>query len=314
MTPTLSPSVSVVLPVYRAAAFLRRAWESVRAQPEVAEILLVEDGSPDGSLAICEELVREDPRSVLLRHPGGLNRGAGASRNLGIERASSRYLAFLDADDYYLPARFARDVAILENDATVDGVYGVLGTTHGRDLDSSMSGEVTRIRGVVPPEELFESMAPLASGGHFHIDTLTVRRESLRRIGPFNTSLELSQDTELFIRMAAVLRLVGNGLDEPVAVRRVHGGNRISDRAKLMRLRSPMFRSALSWARRARVGKARRFHLWRVWHYHAFLPEAGPRRSAWAFACESLRADPTLLWRRKFWRTLFPRGRDHSGG
>lgn len=142
--------VSVVIPVYRAPAFVRMALESALAQPEMSEVLLVEDGSPDDSLAVCEELRSLHSRVRLLRHPGGANRGAGASRNLGIETATAPYVAFLDADDYFLPGRFARDVALLEQDAGVVGVYRVMGSVTDASYrgGNPHAGSLTRVGGV----------------------------------------------------------------------------------------------------------------------------------------------------------------------
>ena len=115
--------VSVVIPVYNAAPYVRQAVESALAQPQVREVLLVEDGSPDNALEVCRELAAEYPRVALLRHPNGENRGAGASRNLGMLAAGSAFLAFLDADDYYLPGRFTIDERIFAQDPRCEGVY-----------------------------------------------------------------------------------------------------------------------------------------------------------------------------------------------
>src|SRR5690349_14845174 len=93
--------VSVIIPVYNAAKFLRQAVESAVHLPEVAEIVLVEDRSPDNALQICGELVREFSKVKMYQHPNNENRGAGASRNLGIEKSTFPYVAFLDADDRY---------------------------------------------------------------------------------------------------------------------------------------------------------------------------------------------------------------------
>ena len=97
--------ISVIIPVYNAAAYVRQAVESALAQPEVREVLLVEDGSPDNALEVCQQLAAEHQRVILLHHPNGENRGAGASRNLGMRNAHFPIIAFLDADDYYLPAQ-----------------------------------------------------------------------------------------------------------------------------------------------------------------------------------------------------------------
>lgn len=74
--------VSVVIPVYNAAPFVRDAVESALAQPETGEVILVEDGSLDDSLTVCRALAAENDRVKLYRHPNGENCGAGASRFL----------------------------------------------------------------------------------------------------------------------------------------------------------------------------------------------------------------------------------------
>jgi glycosyltransferase involved in cell wall biosynthesis len=79
--------VSVITPVYNAASFVTQAVESALQQPETAEVLIIEDGSPDNSLEVCQELAKKYEKVKLLRHPNGENRGAGASRNLGMRNA-----------------------------------------------------------------------------------------------------------------------------------------------------------------------------------------------------------------------------------
>jgi len=113
----------VIIPVYNAAAYLTQAVESALAQPETAEVLLIEDGSPDNALDVCEELAGKYDKVRLLRHPNGENRGAGASRNLGMRNAKFDFIAFLDADDYYLPGRFAAASKIFRLDPACEGVY-----------------------------------------------------------------------------------------------------------------------------------------------------------------------------------------------
>ncbi|MGZ5284046.1 MAG: glycosyltransferase family 2 protein, partial [Kaistella sp.] len=75
--------ISVIIPVYNAAAFLRKAVESALKHTAVAEVLLIEDASPDHSLEICKELVSENQKVKLFQHHDLGNHGAGASRNLG---------------------------------------------------------------------------------------------------------------------------------------------------------------------------------------------------------------------------------------
>jgi glycosyltransferase involved in cell wall biosynthesis len=122
--------VSVVIPVYSAELFLEKAVESALIQEETVEILLVEDGSLDGSFDLCTSLEHEHESAMLVRHPDGGNRGAGAARNLGIKSASSGFIAFLDADDLYLPGRFGTAREIFSEQPGVDGVYEATGTMY----------------------------------------------------------------------------------------------------------------------------------------------------------------------------------------
>ena len=81
-------TISVIIPVYNAERYLERAVASALEQPQTGEVILIEDCSPDGSLAICEKLAAAHPDKVrLLRHPDGKNHGAGPTRNLGIRAA-----------------------------------------------------------------------------------------------------------------------------------------------------------------------------------------------------------------------------------
>ena len=89
--------VSVIIPVYNAAPYLPACIASVQAQSLTdLEILCVDDGSTDQSLAVLEQLAQKDARVRIFRQP---NRSAGAARNLGLSRARGEYVHFLDADD-----------------------------------------------------------------------------------------------------------------------------------------------------------------------------------------------------------------------
>ena len=93
----MSPSVSVVIPVYNVAPYLQECVDSVLSQRFTDfEVLLVDDGSTDGSGAICDELAQKDPRVVVLHQENG---GACSARNCGIDHARGEFLVFVDADD-----------------------------------------------------------------------------------------------------------------------------------------------------------------------------------------------------------------------
>lgn len=98
------PLVSVIMPVFNAALFLRQAIASVQAQSKSNwELLVVDDGSTDHSLLILAGMAATDPRIQLLTTGGNL--GAGAARNHALEAARGRYIAFLDADDIWHPEK-----------------------------------------------------------------------------------------------------------------------------------------------------------------------------------------------------------------
>jgi glycosyltransferase involved in cell wall biosynthesis len=121
------PAVSVIVPVYNSARFLSEAIESVLRQTYTDwELLLVDDGSTDASAELAAAHAAKYPGRVqVLFHPGRENRGVSATRNRAIEHASGQYLAFLDADDVWLPHRLASQVPILEQYPEVGLVYGL---------------------------------------------------------------------------------------------------------------------------------------------------------------------------------------------
>jgi glycosyltransferase involved in cell wall biosynthesis/SAM-dependent methyltransferase len=121
-----SPLVSVIIPIFDAERFLPDAIESVFAQTYDAwELLLVDDGSTDGSTEIARGYADRCPERVrYLHHAGRVNRGLAASRNLGFRHAKGAYIAFLDADDLWLPHKLEQQVAILEAHPHAGMVYG----------------------------------------------------------------------------------------------------------------------------------------------------------------------------------------------
>jgi hypothetical protein len=109
-----------------AEKFIQEAIESVFAQTyDGWELLLVDDGSTDGSSDIALQHARQNPERVhYLEHDGHQNRGMSASRNLGIRHATGEYIAFLDADDVWLPVKLEQQVTILDSQPEAGMLYG----------------------------------------------------------------------------------------------------------------------------------------------------------------------------------------------
>lgn len=95
---------SVIIPIYKAEATLERCLDSLLRQPhDDVELLLINDGSPDGSGAICEKYAEEYP---CIRYFSKENGGVSSARNLGLEEATGEYILFVDSDDYVSPDYF----------------------------------------------------------------------------------------------------------------------------------------------------------------------------------------------------------------
>ena len=225
--------VSVIIPVYNAEKFVREAVESSLAQPETGEVILIEDASTDESLQVCKELTHEFEKVRLLRHRNGKNQGAGASRNLGIVNARFDYIAFLDADDFFLPGRFSVAKQLFQTDPQIEGVYEAIGVHFENEALErrwrvSNRKMMTTMKERVPPDRLFEAQMPVGTFGYCTTGGWVVKRSVFDKTGLFDKCLRVHQDTVMFIKFAAVGRMVAGRLDEPVAMRRVHDNNRIS--------------------------------------------------------------------------------------
>ena len=120
------PRVSVIMPFFDLERFIAESIDSVLAQTYPHwELLLIDDGSTDGSSAIARRYAVTHPERIrYLSHEGGGNRGASASRNLGIRQARGEYIALLDADDTWEPRKLEEQVAILDAHPDVGSLFG----------------------------------------------------------------------------------------------------------------------------------------------------------------------------------------------
>lgn len=200
------PSVSVVIPAYKAAGTIGVPVRSLLAQTRGPdEILVVDDGSPDD---LAAALAPFGPAVTLVRKPNG---GAASARNLGIERARGNLIAFLDADDYWEPTKLERQLAAL---AAHPGA-GLVGC---RWYEEPPGG--TRQLAVVDDERFFGRVVRPAGREAFDVamnvwtSTVLVRREVLGDLR-FVSGLEPAEDRDLWVRLAAAAPLYL--LPEPLA-------------------------------------------------------------------------------------------------
>jgi glycosyltransferase involved in cell wall biosynthesis len=263
--------ISIIIPVYNAEKYLKEAVNSALIQPEVSEIILVEDNSPDNSYKICKKLEKQHKKVKLYTHANRENRGAGETRNLGIQKSTNEYVAFLDADDFFLKNRFAKAVHILENDSSVDGVYEAVGfyfeTNELAELHQKNNREdLTTVKERVSPDELFFNLSPVGNKGHFHLNGLTVKKILLEKIGMFD-DLRLHQDTVLSIKLASMGKLVSGEISKPVSMRRIHPENRITAKRtekESYSHRIKMWLTVYKWARTNLDKEKRRILLYKI--------------------------------------------------
>lgn len=267
--------VSVIIPAYNAASFIEKAVQSALFHEEVQQIILIEDGSTDTTLAVCKQLVKDNPKVQLVQHPNGENRGAGASRNLGIKNATQTYIAFLDADDHYTNIRFQKEKEIFENNPEADGVYGATGvayldgvgakTWENKGMDKN---KLTTVNAVIPPDHLFSYLIGYVNKGkyegYFHIDSLTIKRSSLLKSQVlFNDHLRLHQDTVFVWQLSYYLKLYTGTFEKPVSIRGVHAQNRFIHEKNLHKSRSKQYKVLRDWSMGIKLDKSivRRFQL-----------------------------------------------------
>jgi glycosyltransferase involved in cell wall biosynthesis len=229
--------VSVIIPVYNAESYLRKAVESAIYLDEVGEVILVEDASPDNALEVAKGLTQEFEKVKLFQHPNKGNHGAGASRNLGIQKANCEFIAFLDADDYYLPNRFKQDNAVFEKYPDAEGVYSCVGTRFYSEeakqqfFDKGFGyQEYLTLTDAASPDELFRVLFydHKQIKGEFHTNGITLKKDVFAKVGVFHTDLKLRQDIHLWKRLAGFCKLYAGEIKEPVAMRGIHAQNRMT--------------------------------------------------------------------------------------
>lgn len=185
-----SPLASAIMIFLDAEEFIQEAIESVFAQTyENWELLLVDDGSTDASTTIASRCAERFPDRVrYLEHEGHRNQGMSASRNLGIHHTHGKYVAFLDADDVWLPHKLESQVAILEAQPEAGMVYGLnqywyswTGKPKDRERDFVLALGVEPDTLFQPPTLLTLFLRQKAAGPG--TCSILVRREVLEAVG-----------------------------------------------------------------------------------------------------------------------------------
>ena len=189
--------VSVVIPTHNRVDLLPRAIRSVQNQTiKDLEIIVVSDGSTDGTDELMETLKKEDPRiNYISYHPG---HNGNYARNTGIKASKGEYVAFLDDDDEWLPAKLEEQLKVMESDEEIGLVYT---GTHSIYADDGIEYDsFPKLHGDMSKQVLYSNFAGSTT-------TVMLRKSILDKAGLFDENLPAMQDYDLWIRICQISKV-----------------------------------------------------------------------------------------------------------
>lgn len=193
-----TPKVSVIMPTYNRKTLISRAIESVLNQDYLDwELVIVDDGSQDGTEDLIKEYVSKDSR---IRYLYQINQGQSVARNTGIENSNGELIAFLDSDNMWEPHRLSVGVqALLENpDCILCYGNSISIDINDRELDRN---NMRRYSGYVFPKLIVDNFISM--------NTVLVYKAALRSCRPFNENNRLDEDYELWLNLSVANKLAG---------------------------------------------------------------------------------------------------------
>jgi glycosyltransferase involved in cell wall biosynthesis len=206
------PAVTVLIGAYENERTVARAVASILAQTEPGlELIVIDDGSRDGSAAAAREAIGSDPRGRVMRLDSNL--GIARSLNAGLEAAAAPFVAVQDADDHSAPTRLERQLSVLDGDPGVAVVGSRMREVDdsGRELRPRTSFAAGEVGPVLP------RFNPIPNG------SALLRRDVARALGGYDPRYRYATEYDLWLRIAERHRLVA--LDEELCTRVMGGGN-----------------------------------------------------------------------------------------
>ncbi len=188
--PSCPPAVSVVVPCFNACETLAATLDSAARQTfGDTEIIVVDDGSTDGSPAIVAAFVQSDPRFRLITQANG---GVSSARNAGIGAANGRLIALLDSDDLWAPDHLATHVRRMNSEPRLGVSFS---PARFVDLTGRVIGRSNpKLRDILPADLLVSNPTTTCS-------TLVIRRGVFRDVGLFRTAMRHNEDQEWLFRV-----------------------------------------------------------------------------------------------------------------
>jgi glycosyltransferase involved in cell wall biosynthesis len=230
MIPSDSTKVSVIIPLFNGSPYIASCIESVLAQTVKAfEIIVVDDGSTDDSIARVHRLAAQHPgRVTVLQHPDHGNHGIAASRNFGVEHARGEYIAFLDQDDEWLPEKLRLQLDAFHLEPDIALVYGITSYIDADGNPTSLDGFETG--GREGPADRTRMFGSLLKQNLLTTNTVLVRRAALQAIGLMHAGQRHEfEDWLAWLKIAFAHRF--RFLPVIVAKYRLHGSNFTRERS-----------------------------------------------------------------------------------
>lgn len=263
-----APLVSVVVPVYNGSRYLRQALDSALAQTyRPLEVVVVDDGSTDSSPEI---IASYGSRVRSLRQPNG---GVALARNAGICAASGDWIAFLDQDDWWLPEKIEKQIALFDADATLGLVH--TGVLQYRESVAAFVDPVYPTDG--SPRLRGRCYELLLLGNAIFNSSVMIRKSVLATAGMFDPSIagNTCQDYDLWLRIARHYPL--GFVPEPLTVLRLHDEQGTWDRRAMLSdelrvLERTLGPEALSTTPALRARVAELLHALGIAHLDAHAP------------------------------------------
>jgi hypothetical protein len=249
-----APLISVVIPCYNHARFLREAVESAVSASRPAEVLIVDDGSTDDSVEVAESCVTTI-RGASLRIIRQPNAGVSAARNRGFRESRGELVVFLDSDDRLAPG--ALDVGARSLGDHPEAVF-----VYGRCRMMAVDG--TLLPTPQQPRIARHAYHELLRNNYIWTPAnVMFRRDALERCGTFNPALSGCADYELYLRLARTYPVYDHG--QLVAHFRRHGTNMRGRAAEMLRETLMVLRSQRSFVDGSPDGLAAYREGWRSW-------------------------------------------------
>lgn len=151
--------ISIIVPVYNVEQFLARCIDSIRAQTyRNIEILLIDDGSTDNSGRVCDEYAKQDGRIKVYHKPNG---GVSSARNYGLDRATGKYIGFVDSDDFIAPDMYEYLIQLIKDTNAEIAACGIA-DYYSDDKIVSSDGSLFRVANTIETARmLLESETPM---------------------------------------------------------------------------------------------------------------------------------------------------------